>query len=81
MTVQPIEDPVRLATQKAEFAAARNTYLLIILSFLTICTVAVVVTTRMESEKQGFHPIETQIPMSFIDKTYMYPKQAKHPTP
>ncbi len=63
------------AQKKAEFAAARNVYLVIILSFVTVCTVAVILTTRMEAEKTGFRSIQTQTPMSFIDKTYMAPQK------
>lgn len=64
--------PQRTQTQrKAEFVAARNTYLVIIGAFLTICTIAVIVTTHMEASKTGFRPIHTDTPMSFIDKTYM----------
>lgn len=57
--------------RQAEYRAARNTYVLIILSFVTVCTIAVIVTSRIESEKTGFKPIETQAPMSFIDQTYV----------
>ncbi len=62
------------AQQKAEFNAARNVYLIIILSFVTVCTVAVVMTSKMEAERTGFRPIQTEAPMSFIDKTYVTPK-------
>jgi len=62
------------ADRKAEFIAARNVYLTIIIMFLSICTVAVVVTTHMEAAKTGFRPIITKTPMSFIDRTYMYDK-------
>ena len=63
-----------LAERKAEFIAARNTYIMIIGSFLTVCIIAVIVTTKMEAEKTGFRPIQTEAPMSFFDKTYMYDK-------
>lgn len=59
------------AERRAEFIAARNTYIVIIASFLTVCIVAVIITTRMEASKTGFRPIQTDAPMSFIDKTYM----------
>jgi len=61
------------AERKAEFIAARNVYIVIILSFVMVCTIAVIATTQMEAQKTGFRPIQTQRPMSFIDKTYMYP--------
>lgn len=72
----PTQTPEELQQQrKREYAAARNTYIIIIASFLTICTIAVIVTSRMEAEKQGFRPIQTEAPMSFIDKTYVVPKK------
>ncbi len=57
--------------RRAEFVAARNVYLAIIISFVTVCTIAVVVTSKMEAERTGFRPIQTEAPMSFIDKTYV----------
>jgi hypothetical protein len=37
--------------RRAEFVAARNVYLAIILAFLTVCTLAVTVVTRMEASR------------------------------
>ncbi len=62
------------ADRKAEFIAARNVYITIIVLFVSICTIAVIVTSQMEAAKTGFHPITTKAPMSFIDRTYMYDK-------
>lgn len=64
------------AERRAEFVAARNTYIIIIASFLTVCTVAVIVTTQLEARKTGFRPIQTEKPMSFIDKTYVVKDKA-----
>ncbi len=57
--------------RRAEFVAARNVYILIIVSFVAVCTVAVIITSQMEAKKSGFQAIETQAPISFIDKTYV----------
>ena len=62
------------AEQRAHFVAARNVYIVIIVSFVTVCTVAIVCTSKMEAEKTGFRPIQTQAPMSFVDKTYLKKK-------
>jgi hypothetical protein len=76
----PTRTPEQMAAdRKAEYVAARNTYILIIGSFLTVCIIAVVATTRMEANKTGFRPIKTQAPMLFFDKTYMYDE--KDPPP
>ncbi|MCA9799809.1 MAG: hypothetical protein KC474_09675 [Cyanobacteria bacterium HKST-UBA04] len=55
----------------AEFKAARNTYILIIVSFLSVITMAVTLTVLQESQHKGFRAIETTAPMSFFDRTYM----------
>lgn len=57
--------------RRAEFVAARNVYIVIIASFLTVAVTAAVLTMKMESEKTGFRPIQTEAPISFFDKTYM----------
>jgi hypothetical protein len=72
MTISTKSQEELQADRKAEFIAARNVYIVIIVSFLTVCTIAVIATTQMESQKTGFRAIQTQQPMSFIDKTYMY---------
>lgn len=63
------------AQRKAEFAVARNVYVAIILSFVTVCAVAIYFTTKMEAEKTGFRAIETEQPMSFFDNTYVKKEQ------
>jgi hypothetical protein len=50
---------------------ARLTYLTIITTFLTICTVAVLTMMKMEQEKTGFKAIQVTQPISFFDKTYL----------
>jgi hypothetical protein len=67
----------REVERRAEFVAARNTYIIIIGTFLTMCIVAVIVTTQQEAARTGFRPITTKAPMSFIDKTYMYQDREK----
>ncbi len=56
---------------------ARLTYGLIIVVFLSVCAIAVISTMRMESERQGFRPIEVSKPISFFDYTYV--KKDKRP--
>lgn len=71
MTASTNSPQPRKYDRRAEYVAARNTYILIFGTFLTLCIIAVIATTRMEAAKTGFKPITTTAPMSFIDKTYM----------
>lgn len=71
MSTAPRQATPAPADRKAEFTTARNVYIVIIVSFVSVCAVAVIATSRMEAEKPGFKAIETQAPMSFIDKTYV----------
>lgn len=50
---------------------ARLTYVGVMLTFLTLCTVAVIVTMKQEKEKEGFKAIKVSQPISFFDKTYL----------
>lgn len=70
MTTSSPQKPLKMP-KDAEFIAARNTYILIFVSFLTVITVAVTITISQESHKTGFQAIETTQPMSFFDRTYM----------
>ena len=60
---------------KQEYYTAWIVYGLVLGTFVTVATVAVVLTSQRESEKYGFQAIETTQPISFFDKTYM----KKHP--
>jgi hypothetical protein len=55
---------------------ARLTYAAIIVTFVTLCTVAVVVTMNEERNKKGFRAIKVTQPISFIDRTYLDGKPA-----
>lgn len=46
---------------------ARLTYVGIILVFVSLCTVAVLVTMSNESKRDGFQPIEDSKPISFFN--------------
>jgi hypothetical protein len=50
---------------------ARFTYAGIILTFLSVCGVAVFFTMQMEQNKSGFKAIHVQKPISFFDYTYV----------
>lgn len=50
---------------------ARLTYAGVILTFVTLCTIAVVASMYQEKHKQGFKAITVTQPISFIDRTYM----------
>lgn len=50
---------------------ARMTYAIIIFSFLSVVTIAVVTTMAMEKSNTGFHAITVKKPISFFDKTYL----------
>jgi len=56
---------------KKSTLSARLMYGLVMLTFLSVCGVAVVMCMKMESEKEGFRPITVKKPISFIDTTYM----------
>jgi ABC-type Fe3+ transport system permease subunit len=76
-TESNVEESRRQARQRQkikEFQAARNVYIVIIMSFITVCTVAVVLSIQLEANKKGFQAIETTRPVSFFDKTYMKKK-------
>lgn len=47
------------------------TYSMVIVTFVSICTIAVVTTMQMEKNKQGFKAIKVTKPISFIDYTYV----------
>ena len=50
---------------------ARLTYFLIILVFVSVCAIAVLTTMNIESNREGFRPIEVSKPISFFDYTYV----------
>ena len=50
---------------------ARLMYAMVMLVFVSVCTIAVIACMKMESEKEGFRPITVKQPISFIDKTYL----------
>jgi hypothetical protein len=54
---------------------ARWTYIIIFVSFFSVCAMAVVVTSALEREKTGFKAIKVRQPISFIDNTYLAPSQ------
>lgn len=56
---------------------ARLTYAAIIIVFLSVCTVAVLTTMNIESQREGYRPIEVSKPISFFDYTYV--KKDKKP--
>jgi len=61
---------------------ARLTYAAVIVTFLSVCTVAVVTTMNNERNKEGFKAIHVTKPISFIDYTYVDQKpgeQAQKP--
>ena len=47
------------------------TYTMVIVTFVSICTIAVVSTMSMERNKKGFQAIKVTKPISFIDTTYL----------
>ena len=57
---------------------AQCVYGAIIISFVTLCAIAVTVTMNQESHKKGFKAIRVTQPISFIDKTYLKKKSADH---
>ncbi len=63
------------AEHQAQFRAARNVYLIIVASFLTVCTVAVIITMKTAASQTGFQAIHTSTPIAFFDKTYMVHKK------
>lgn len=50
---------------------ARLTYAAVIVTFLTVCSVAVVTTMNNERNKEGFKAIHVSKPISFVDYTYV----------
>jgi hypothetical protein len=67
----------KISTQEKHRRAvvnARWTYIIIFLSFFSVCAMAVIVTSAMEREKTGFKAIKVSKPISFIDSTYVTPK-------
>jgi hypothetical protein len=56
---------------------ARFTYFGIIVTFVTVCAIAVVTTMNNERNKEGFRAIHLSKPISFFDYTYV----DKKPTP
>jgi hypothetical protein len=56
---------------------ARCIYGLIIVSFITVCTVAVTVSSQMERTKPGFKAITVTKPISIFDTTYLKPPEQK----
>lgn len=71
-TSAPIPQRTPEEQRRAEFIAARNVYIIIFISFVSVCTVAVLITSYLEAHKTGFQAIRTTAPTSFIDKTYMH---------
>jgi hypothetical protein len=59
------------AEHKRAVVVARTIYAVVILSFVSVCTVAVIVTMNMEKDKPGFRAITVEKPISFIDRTYL----------
>ena len=55
---------------------ARLTYAGIILTFVTVCAVAVLATMNSEANKETFQAIHVAKPISFFDSTYV-DKKAK----
>lgn len=51
-------------------------YALVLVTFLSICTIAVVTTSSQEQAKTGFKVIQVAKPISFFDQTYV-----QHPVP
>jgi thiol:disulfide interchange protein len=43
----------------------------VLVAFLLLCVGAVVLTSQMERNRPGFHPIVVKQPISFIDRTYL----------
>ena len=62
---------------KRSAMVARFIYAAVILSFVSVCTVAVLVTSQMERSKPGFKAITVTKPISIIDTTYL--KQPEKP--
>jgi hypothetical protein len=55
---------------------ARLTYGAIIVTFVSVCAFAVIMSMQMEASKDTFKAIHVTKPISFIDTTYMDKKQA-----
>ena len=47
------------------------TYSAVIITFVSICAIAVISTMNAEKNKQGFRAIKVTQPISFIDTTYL----------
>lgn len=50
---------------------ARMTYGAIIITFVSVCAIAVVSTMNAERNREGYRPIEVSKPISFFDYTYV----------
>lgn len=67
------------AEHKRSTWVARIMYALVMLTFISVCTIAVVTTMKAESERTGFRPITVKQPISFIDTTYLNVKKEAKP--
>jgi hypothetical protein len=56
---------------KSEYMMAYGVYVLIFAAFVSVCTIAIVLTSSQEANKTGFKAITTKTPTAFFDKTYM----------
>jgi hypothetical protein len=63
------------AEHKRSAMVARFIYAAIILSFVSVCTVAVLTTSQMERTKPGFKAITVTKPISIFDTTYLKPSE------
>ena len=74
MTVQATQEN---SHSRSEYLTAWVVYGLILGTFVTVATVAVILTSQREAQKEGFRAIETAQPISFFDKTYMKKSPSK----
>lgn len=64
-------EAVQSKHSKSEYYTAIVVYGLVFVTFVSVCTVAVILTSQREAEKTGFRAIETEAPVSFFDQTYV----------
>jgi hypothetical protein len=78
-TSQPVSTEQISAAEKYRRSKlyARLTYGAIILTFLSVCAIAVVTTMMNERNKEGFKAIRLSKPISYFDYTYV--DQGKQP--
>jgi hypothetical protein len=69
------------AEHKRSVRVATTIYGLVIVTFISVCTIAVTVTSQMERTKPGFKAITVTKPISIIDTTYLKIPKPTQTTP